>query len=108
LNAFAFIYKKRYIVRFSISRIGLICGRCINGLEIRTTTLNIAMKNKKILIFQLMILISMAGCTSSDPVYVVPAGPGFPPPPGPFFEQPGGPGFAPPPPGPRFGPPPPP
>jgi|APCry1669189070_1035195.scaffolds.fasta_scaffold60585_2 hypothetical protein len=65
------------------------------------------MKNKKILLAQILLLLSIGGCASGDPIYVVPAGPGFPPPHDPFFRPPGGPGFAPAPPGPGFAPPPP-
>ncbi len=45
----------------------------------------------------ILTLISLGGCASGDPVYVVPAGPDFPPPPAPFFAPPGEPGFGPPP-----------
>ena len=66
------------------------------------------MKNKKVLLIQIMLLLSIGGCASDDPVYISPVGPGFgPPPPGPLFGTPGGPGFGPPQPGPGFAPPPP-
>lgn len=65
------------------------------------------MKIKKIFpLLPVFTLISLVGCAGGEPVYVMPAGPGFPPPPAPFFGGPGGPGFTPPP-GPGYAPPPP-
>ena len=56
----------------------------------------------------ILILISLGGCATGDPVYIEPVGWGYRPRPIFFYEQPGGPEFVRPELGPEFAPPPPP
>ena len=59
-------------------------------------------------LYGLLILISLGGCASGDPVYIEPVGWGFRPRPVFVYEPPGEPGFIQPMPEPEFAPPPPP